>query len=430
MKTKSPRIYRALACVLVLVQMLGIFQISAFAAGSAGSARNSKRWIEAAQYQNVCMFGTGSDAHYNLKDIQSGSTIGIGSWSAGSAIFSRSLARIGLPSGLDPKDSASYVLTLIGNKAAKQDGYSFSSISPDKQNRNYYQFQPTDIHYTTTASTINGKATAPAGTPLSARQWFLIPEKAAEYFSKNPLGGDKNNETTFNRDSYYTDAEVQEIKALYETYLQKFQKLNGLREYILSQDTLQVGGYHPQLAYMLIIDSCYVGVSQTPSIDLFVWAMKAYGFDVPQMKEYVNTVLDQVYDYVESTRIDSPDITSFEVSGSKARIDAQKHTVTLNLPADAKLDSEPIIETNGYTYAVKKTGSLSSNRMTYTVTPYCPVTGILYNGQRENITDAQGTLIGGTYSNLSQEWTVIINHGQAPFNDVTSFSFYDSAKNR
>lgn len=428
MKTRSPRSYRVFACFLALLQILTIFQISVSAAGAAGSTGRVSRWTERARDSDVCKNNGTADGHYTLNDAENGSIIGNSEWSGiVIQVYNRILTSLALPQGLDPKDSASYYLKITGKRAADQDGYSFSKISPNKQNRNYYQFQPTDIHYTTMASSIKGMATAPAGTPLSDRMWFVIPEKAAEYDSKKASTGDKNDESTFNRDSYYTDAEVQEIKALYETYLQKYQKLNGLREYILSQDTLQIGGYHPQLASKLKIYNCYVGVSQTPSINQFVWGMKALGFDIPQMKEYVNTVLDQAYDYVESTRIDSPDITSFEVSGSKARIDAQKHTVTLNLPADAKLDSEPIIETNGYTYAVKKSGSLSSNRMTYTVTPYCPVTGILYNEQRENITDAQGTLIGGTYSNLSQEWTVIINHGQAPFNDVTSFSFYDSA---
>ena len=345
MKTKSPRSYRVFACLLALLQILGIFQLSVSAAGSTGRA---SRWTERARYSDICKNNGTADGHYTLNDAENGSIIGYSAWVHATAqVNNRILNKLALPQGLDPKDSASYYLKITGKRATNRDGYSFSNISPDKQNRNYYQFQPTDIHYTTTASSIKGMATAPAGTPLSDRVWFVIPEKMAEYDSKKASTGDKNDESTFNRDSYYTDAEVQEIKALYETYLQKYQKLNGLREYILSQDTLQIGGYHPQLASKLWIFDCYTGVSQTPSIDVFVWGMKAMGFDIPQMKEYVNTVLDQAYDYVESTRIDSPDITSFEVSGSKARIDAQKHMVTLNLPADARLDSEPVIETNG-----------------------------------------------------------------------------------
>ena len=33
--------------------------------------------------------------------------------------------------------------------------------------------------------------------------------------------------------------------------------------------------------------------------------------------------MDEILDYVENTRIDSPDITAFEIAGSKARIDTE-----------------------------------------------------------------------------------------------------------
>lgn len=60
---------------------------------------------------------------------------------------------------------------------------------------------------------------------------------------------------------------------------------------------------------------------------------------------------------VENTRIDSPDITAFEIAGSKARIDTQTHTIRLRKPAGQTWTSEtPVIETNGDTYAELKSG--------------------------------------------------------------------------
>ena len=120
--------------------------------------------------------------------------------------------------------------------------------------------------------------------------------------------------------------------------------------------------------------------------------------------------MDEILDYVENTRIDSPDITAFEIAGSKARIDTQTHTIRLRKPAGQSWTSEtPVIETNGDTYAELKSGALSSgsDRLVYRVTPYCPVTGILYNGQRDTK--------GGVYTDLGQDWTVQIDIGN-PYN--------------
>lgn len=130
--------------------------------------------------------------------------------------------------------------------------------------------------------------------------------------------------------------------------------------------------------------------------------------------------MDEILDYVENTRIDSPDITAFEIAGSKARIDTQTHTIRLRKPAGQSWTSEtPVIETNGDTYAELKSGALSSgsDRLVYRVTPYCPVTGILYNGQRDTK--------GGVYTDLGQDWTVQIDIGN-PYNDITSFGVYDA----
>lgn len=420
MKTGKSCVQRILVSALIVIQLLGALQLHVFAANTETGTGSTKKWNEF-YYASLMgrYFGEFAEkGPFSYINLKTGNVLDSGIWHGGIQNGQTPFDSLRMESGLDPADQKSYYLTISGKKQiATSAGYAFTKIIPEGQERNYYHFQENDIYYTTTSTTALGKNTVPDGTVLSRRDWLIIPKKTAEYFAQTTVEDDREHETTANRDSFYSEEEVKQIEGYYETYLEKYKKLNDLREYILSQDSVYVGGYHPQLASKLSIYSCLTA-TQTHSRDLFVWAMKSFGFDVNQVDEYINHTLDDVYNYVETTRVDSPDITSFEVSGSKARIDTEKHTVTLNLPADARLDSEPVIETNGYTYAVKKSGSLSTNRMTYAVTPYCPVTGILYNGQQD--------VNGGTYSNLSQEWTVVINHGQQPFNDITSFSFYDS----
>ena len=181
-----------------------------------------------------------------------------------------------------------------------------------------------------------------------------------------------------------------------------------------------VGGYHPQLAFSLIKDNSKTGSSAISTAELFLNCVEGNNLDVAQATEYVNVVMDEILDYVENTRIDSPDIAAFEIAGSKARIDTKTHTVRLRKPAGTSWTGEtPIIETNGDTYAALKSGSLSSggDRLEYRVTPYCPVTGILYNGQSD--------VKGGVYTDLGQDWTVQIDIGN-PYNDITSFGVYDA----
>lgn len=428
MKNRKRRLQRILIYALTLLQLLCALQLPVFAASTQASTGSAKRWIEYAYEDLVRRQGVenASLGQYSYVNLETDKEIDLALWNAAIQNGRRPFDTLRLNAGLDPKDPLSYYLTIGGKKQSNSlYGYIFTELIPEKQNRNYYQFQPTDIHYTTPSTSALGKKTVPAGTILSKREWLIIPEKVAEYCAQATVEEDREHENVVNRDSFYSEAEVKQIEALYETYLKKYEKLNGLREFILSQDSVQVGGYHPQLASSLSIYSCK-DAKQKPSLGLFVWAMKSFGFDVNQIKEYVNHTLDEVYDYVENTRVDAPDIVSFEVSGSKGRIDYDKHTVTLNLPAGSNLNVEPIVKTPGYAYAQKTSGSLSSTRMIYTVTPYCPVTGILYNGQKEIVTSSDGENVGGTYTDLSQEWTIIINHGSQPFNDVTSFSFYDS----
>ena len=170
-------------------------------------------------------------------------------------------------------------------------------------------------------------------------------------------------------------------------------------QYIQSQDKLMIGGYHPQLAFALITDHAKTGVAGNSTAEMFLNCVEGNNLDVAQATEYVNVVMDEILDYVESTRIDSPDITAFEIAGSKARIDTQTHTIRLRKPAGQSWTSEtPVIETNGDTYVELKSGSLSSgsDRLVYRVTPYCPVTGILYNGQK----DAKGGVYTGSGARL------------------------------
>lgn len=323
---------------------------------------------------------------------------------------------VSLPGGRDWKAESSYMLSLYGtNTKTDKTGYQYSNLTPERTSRNYYHFQNTELQYTTGSDWKQLKV-VPNDVKLHQSVYYIAPAKAARY--GNDSAEEKKDENYLSK--VYPKEEQEAIKALFTTYQSKVQKHEALSQYIQSQDKLMVGGYHPQLAFSLIKDNSKTGSSAISTAELFLNCVEGSNLDVTQATEYVNVVMDEILDYVESTRIDSPDITAFEIAGSKARIDAQTHTIRLRKPAGQSWTSEtPIIETNGDTYAELKSGSLSSgsDRLVYRVTPYCPVTGILYNGQK----DAKG----GVYTDLGQDWTVIIETGN-PYNDITSFGVYDA----
>lgn len=332
--------------------------------------------------------------------------------------FLRSLS---LPTGRDWKTENNYFLTLEASQSPEGSlGGPFEVVGLVQSGvqRNYKYLQPTLINYKRYTK-FDSKKFAGSSATLSYLSYYYVPVKAAQ----NGIRWDDEGTSSIDRDSYYTDDELTAIRALYPTYLEKTEKLRALGARILTQTELSVGGYHPQYGFMAQLKTM-TGDSFTKVLsmneDMFCNLVVGCGMEVAQAEYYVNHVLDDVYDRVSQERIDSPDFTSFEIAGSKARIDTEKHTITLNKPFNADWTAAtPVLTTNGHTEATLTRGSLKNgDRLYYTVTPYCPLTGLLYNGQKDDR--------GGVYTDLSEKrWTVVINPG-TPFNDVTSFGVYDT----
>ena len=412
---------RIIAAALIIVQFLGTFMLNSFAASTVEPASSAQNWT----YQQPLNYPISQNGDYStvtrdysLFDAVSGYRVSDYKravvWTQ--HMLGGNFYSVSLPGGRDWKAESSYMLSLYGtNTKTDKTGYQYSNLTPERTSRNYYHFQNTELQYTTGSDWKQLKV-VPNDVKLHQSVYYIAPAKAARY--GNDSAEEKKDENYLSK--VYPKEEQEAIKALFTTYQSKVQKHEDLSQYIQSQDKLMVGGYHPQLAFSLIKDNSKTGSSAISTAELFLNCVEGSNLDVTQATEYVNVVMDEILDYVESTRIDSPDITAFEIAGSKARIDAQTHTIRLRKPAGQSWTSEtPIIETNGDTYAELKSGSLSSgsDRLVYRVTPYCPVTGILYNGQK----DAKG----GVYTDLGQDWTVIIETGN-PYNDITSFGVYDA----
>ena len=412
---------RIIAAALIIVQFLGTFMLNSFAVSTVEPASSAQNWT----YQQPLNYPISQNGDYStvtrdysLFDAVSGYRVSDYKravvWTQ--HMLGGNFYSVSLPGGRDWKAESSYMLSLYGtNTKTDKTGYQYSNLTPERTSRNYYHFQNTELQYTTGSDWKQLKV-VPNDVKLHQSVYYIAPAKAARY--GNDSAEEKKDENYLSK--VYPKEEQEAIKALFTTYQSKVQKHEALSQYIQSQDKLMVGGYHPQLAFSLIKDNSKTGSSAISTAELFLNCVEGSNLDVTQATEYVNVVMDEILDYVESTRIDSPDITAFEIAGSKARIDAQTHTIRLRKPAGQSWTSEtPIIETNGDTYAELKSGSLSSgsDRLVYRVTPYCPVTGILYNGQK----DAKG----GVYTDLGQDWTVIIETGN-PYNDITSFGVYDA----
>lgn len=417
---KNKTVRRWISALLIFLQVVMLLPTVSFAAPSTGTSGNAVHWEQKSTLQyGISMDGdyTGKSRDYLLYDSLSGKRVSDYKPAIRYVVhrLGGSITPIAIPDGRDWKSQESYSMTLRGaNGKSVKTGYQFEKLLPESTARNYYQHQATELQYRSgTDSAKNGLV--PSSVVLHQRMYYIAPAKAARY--GNDAEGVKKDEDYSSK--VYPLEERNAIKALFPTYLEKTKEHESLYRYIQSQTSIQVGGYHPQLAYELVRDTSKVGGNGASSENIFLSCVESKNYDVTQATEYVNVVMDEILDYVENTRIDSPDITAFEIAGSKARIDTKTHTVRLRKPAGMSWGSEtPVIETNGDTYAALKSGSLAtSDRLVYRVTPYCPVTGTLYNGQRDTK--------GGVYTDLGQDWTVQIDIGN-PYNDITSFGVYDA----
>lgn len=418
---KNKTVRRWISALLIFLQVVMLLPTVSFAASSTGASGSAVHWTQKNTLQyTISMDGdyTGKSGDYLLYDSLSGKRVSDYKPAIRYVVhrLGGSITPIAIPDGRDWKSPDSYSMTLRGaNGKSVKTGYQFEKLLPESTARNYYQHQATELQYRSGTDSAT-KGLVSNSVVLHQRMYYIAPAKAARY------GNDTENEKTAEdyNSKVYPVEEQNAIKALFPTYLEKTKEHESLYNYIQSQTSIQVGGYHPQLAYALVRDTSKVGGTGDSSATIFLDCVESANYDVTQAAEYVNVVMDEILDYVENTRIDSPDITAFEIAGSKARIDTKTHTVRLRKPAGVSWGNEtPIIETNGDTYAELKSGSLSSgsDRLVYRVTPYCPVTGILYNGQKD--------VKGGVYTDLGQDWTVQIDIGN-PYNDITSFGVYDA----
>lgn len=406
---------RSLALLLALIQILSLFTLGVGAAGLDPDGRWVKRsalsWARPVSNDDAAK----RQPYYMLFDRSSGDNLSFPENISLAALHSFGTAdvAIALPEGRDWKNENNYKLKLYGQKVETDaDDYQFLNIYPSDTVLNYHHFQKLERRYTT-GSAMDSKMYVPSGAMLSETNYYIVPQKYVEFAGVKPTRNPDGSYTN----PYYTTEEDAAIRALFPQYKSRVDAHNALKNYILSQTELHVGGYHPQMAYRLI-GSQAVNLYGQVTEDAFLNAVHGEGYDLAQTQEFLSTVMDGIYDYVESSRIDAPEITSFELGGSKARIDAKNRKVTVNIPLGYVTSGmTPAITTNGYTYAQLVSGSTSSSVMKYKVTPYCPITGLLYNGQQDTS--------GNIYTDLSQEWTVELKFGEQPFNDVTSFSIYD-----
>lgn len=135
---------------------------------------------------------------------------------------------------------------------------------------------------------------------------------------------------------------------------------------------------------------------------------------IDKLDRLLDIVAPYWINYLDNHRIEKPEITRFEVDGSKGLVDALSRTVTLRLPADTDWNSlsAPIIETSGEALFTQFAGSLASGEVLYQVTPGDRATGTYYNGK-----DSTGYGFG---VDLSTTWKVVVEEG-TPYNRAFSF---------
>lgn len=324
---------------------------------------------------------------------------------------------LSLPTGRAYNDDDNYQIAIDHATSSNYSTipYKFTGVNPTNSSRNYLKIQKTELCYTPAYQWAE-KGLVPSGTKLHEFKYYYISKKAAQYGILIKNAGNKEGAA---RDQYYTDTERAEIAKRYQKYRDKTDKLYNLGISILGQTKQTVGGYHPQLGMLLGNKGLYgyrnIVAGQEQSA--FEWYVIERGFDIQQLDQYLDEVLEDVYQYVETTRITAPEFSTFEIDGSKARIDYENHTVTLNQAfGDNWTAATPVYTTPENIYCELISGSLKNgdNTLVYKLTPYCPYSGVLYNGTHG-------------YTDLSQQWTVTINRGKNPFNDITSFGVKDKS---
>lgn len=415
MRIKSFRPMRTVVCLLLVVLMSAL---PAYAV-----------WSEA-DYKDLPFLWNTSTPRVYWYDDQSGDLVtshgvaedGSIDWQKTSSdLFGLYHAiRLVLPEGKDPSDPQNYYMTIRGVPDAglgTSNLLTFTGIASEQTSQNYYEFQRMELSL---SAETNEPWHAPAGSPLSTVAYLVVPAKRAT----NELNIGENAGLSQTIQSSYSEAEKQAIRELFPVYEQKILRLKELGDAILSLPTQAIGGYHPHFGITALHKGSvdYVNDASLTSeakANYFLRDMMTYGYDVHQTEQYINYVLEDIYQSIDQTRILSPEIVSFEVAGSKARIDSDSRTIKLNLlPGTSLTGQAPVLVCGDYSVAECTSGSLADRRLTYKVTPYDPYSGILYNGQQ----DPKGA--SGIYSDLSQEWTVFIETG-TPYNDMTAFGFYD-----
>lgn len=137
---------------------------------------------------------------------------------------------------------------------------------------------------------------------------------------------------------------------------------------------------------------------------------------IKELDMLLDVIAPYYLNYLENHRIAEPNITHYEVDGSRGLIDTENKTVTLRMPEDTDWNSlpEPTIITNGECQVNLYAGSLGgkSGVAHYMVTPGDRATGTWYNGS-----DTTGY---GFKKNLGQDWTVRVEKG-TPYTKVLTF---------
>ena len=156
---------------------------------------------------------------------------------------------------------------------------------------------------------------------------------------------------------------------------------------------------------------------------------KQYGTDKPIIAEddlvsqnELNTLDRLLYivapywiNYIENHRITKPEISYFEIAGSRGMIDSDSKTVTIRMPSGTNWNSlpDPIIKTTGEALVKSFAGSFASGQRLYKITPGDRATGTFYDIEH----DATGYGFG---VDLSSTWKVIVEEGD-PYTKAFSF---------
>ena len=157
---------------------------------------------------------------------------------------------------------------------------------------------------------------------------------------------------------------------------------------------------------------------------------KKYGTDQPVVSDEdlisqneldrLDILLDIVapywIDYIENHRITKPEISYFELAGSRGMIDNDSKTVTLRMPSGTNWNSlpDPVIETTGEALVKSYAGSFSTGQKLYKLTPGDMATGTFYDVEHDSTGYGFGV-------DLSTTWKVIVEEGD-PY--TKAFAFY------